>query len=146
MGPLADFKRTVAFALIIVSFGCIGGIYLSVEAAKDAGDAADQAKHAISSFKKESFQRRDDSCEISEREHLTDVKALRQTYKYIDSLKPDEVKDTLNQFIIANMPQTEQNARIDVAPEYCDEPHIGLPEPDPVLPKKRDFSHLLVQK
>lgn len=85
------------------------------------------------------------TCELFEGAHLNDVTQLKQTYKYIDALGPREVKDTINQFIISGLPELELKARSDPAPEYCDEPDVGLPEPDPVLPKKRDFSNLTVE-
>lgn len=138
-----QFRTVVVIAIVIISLGCAAGLYFSNDAANQANSAALKANHAIASFKKESLQRRDESCEITEREHKGDVESLRKTYAYIESLSEKETHQKLNQIIIANLPETEQNARTDVAPSYCDEPGIGLPEPDPVLPKRRDYTYLL---
>lgn len=85
--------------------------------------------------------RSDQACELFETDHLQDVQQLGQTYKYLVSLTPQERDQPLNRFIIINLPQTEQEALIDRAPEYCDgmAPNgddIGLPEPDPKVPDR----------
>lgn len=106
--------------------------------------------------------RRDQSCRADEREHKRNVDNLRRTYRALNSpttradLGPGLVK-----LIVAQMPQAEDLARNDQAPEYCDEPGVkaerlyretngkqglppvGLPEPDPVPPKRQDFNYLL---
>lgn len=84
----------------------------------------------------ESKNRRDQACLRDESSHLDDVRALGQTYRYLEQLKPSERKQTINVFILRNLPQTEQKARHDSAPDFCDEPGIGLREPDPVLPPR----------
>lgn len=91
----------------------------------------------------EATARADQVCRIFEQAHKDDVDQLIQTYAYLDKLTPQEVHDPLNTFVILNLPTQEKRARTDSAPEFCDEPGVGLPEPDPVLPKMRDFSGLL---
>lgn len=78
----------------------------------------------------------DESCKISERGHLEDVRQLRQTYRYLLQLTPAERQQPLNRFIIGQLPRTEREARTDNAPSYCDRAGVGLPEPDPVIPKR----------
>jgi hypothetical protein len=99
-------------------------------------------------LKNETRIRADQSCTLFESNHKRDVDDLIDTYKYLNSLTPKETKETLNQFIIAILPKQEEIARVDSAPDYCDETidgeDIGLPEPDPVLPVRQDFSDLLV--
>lgn len=85
---------------------------------------------------KEALARTDQVCRLFEQSHLDDVIQLRQTYKYIVALSPEERKSTINQFIIRQLPTTEKTARTDRAPAFCDEPNVGLPEPDPVVPKR----------
>jgi hypothetical protein len=68
------------------------------------------------------------------------------TYEYLDTLTKVEAKSGLNQFIISDLPEAESEARVDSAPPYCDEANQGLPEPDPVIPEQRDFTHLLEKK
>lgn len=102
----------------------------------------------------EAAERRDQICLSTEREHLRDVTALRNTYLYLTDLTTREIASTFNRFIIAQVPATEEKAHVDVAPKFCDQPGvkaereyrlshgkkgappIGLPEPDPVVPKR----------
>jgi hypothetical protein len=64
------------------------------------------------------------------------VRALRKTYLYLEQLKPAERRTTLNRFILHKLPSVEREARTDQAPGFCDEPGIGLPEPDPRIPQR----------
>lgn len=84
----------------------------------------------------EADKRRDQTCRLFEGDHLQDVKQLRDTYRYLGALRPSERAQTINVFVLRNLPQLERAARIDSAPAYCDEPGVGLPEPDPVVPKR----------
>lgn len=97
-------------------------------------------------FVKNAHERNDrlgQTCTIFEQNQKDDVQALKQTYKFLAIQTPKELQQPINQFIIANLPITEQNAQTDDAPDYCDEEGFGLPEPDPVLPKHRDFTKYL---
>lgn len=85
--------------------------------------------------------RADQTCELFETDHLQKVQSLRQRYQYLTQLTPEELTQPLNRFIIIALPQVEQEAVIDRAPEYCDgtKPNgddIGLPEPDPKIPDR----------
>jgi hypothetical protein len=80
--------------------------------------------------------RSDQTCFLFESDHLADVVTLRETYKYIEALKPGERSATINKFILVNLPSQEREARADLAPTYCDTMDLGLPEPDPVIPKR----------
>jgi hypothetical protein len=91
-------------------------------------------------------QRIDETCQLFEADHKADVEALVSTYNYLNQLRPKEADDTINQTIITNLPQLEREARTDTAPPFCDEPNRGLPEPDPEIPTRQDFSHLLLTK
>lgn len=81
----------------------------------------------------ESKGRRDQACLRDETAHKRDVRQLRQTYKFL-AAPPPSLRD-LVPLIVAQLPRTEQEAE-DKAPAFCDEPGIGLPEPDPVIPRR----------
>lgn len=101
---------------------------------------------AISRIDTEGVERRDQNCNILESQHLESVRGLRLTYDYLAGLTVAERQQPINRLLIAQLPQTERQARIDQAPEYCDEPGaaaeakgaepVGLPEPDPILPER----------
>lgn len=94
----------------------------------------DSAKAQQEAFNVESLRARSANCLQFERDHLRDVKQLRDTYAYIRQLEPSELGDPINRFVIGRLPETEAKARTDTAPGYCDNPGLGLPEPDPVVP------------
>lgn len=85
---------------------------------------------------KESDARADQACQLFEQSHYNDVQQLKQTYAYLKQLSPEERKQPLNRFIIVRLPITEKQASKDTAPEFCDQPGLGRPEPDPVVPKR----------
>jgi hypothetical protein len=101
---------------------------------------------AYISIEQETQIRVDQTCHLFESDHLADVEDLADTYEYLDTLTKVEAKSGLNQFIISDLPEAESEARVDSAPPYCDEANQGLPEPDPVIPEQRDFTHLLEKK
>jgi hypothetical protein len=92
--------------------------------------------NAINQIQEESKGRRDQSCHISESTHKADVEQLQRTYDYLVNLTPRQKRSAINRAVLANLPNVEHAARLDPAPPFCDEPGIGLPEPDPVLPKR----------
>jgi hypothetical protein len=80
--------------------------------------------------------RRDQSCKLTETAQLKKVESLENTYRYLSALTTEERATTLNRFIFQGLRKQEQEARIDSAPKFCDEPGIGLPEPDPPIPAR----------
>jgi hypothetical protein len=80
--------------------------------------------------------RRDQACAISEAKQRRDIDSLRRTYDYLLTLSPTEKRDPINRAVLAGLPRTEADARLDDAPPYCDEPGIGEPEPDPTIPRR----------
>lgn len=89
---------------------------------------------SILAFQAESTDRRDQTCTLFEKAQRDAVSQLRQTYDYLVSLTPKERHEGFNPAILANLPNVERIARTTGAPEYCNEPGVGLPEPDPVVP------------
>lgn len=130
-------------------------------AARDAKRAAKASQRAIANVAREGRERRDQTCRLFEGQHLADVNRLKRTYTYLEHLPPTERGTTLTVAVVRQLPEIETDARVDSAPPYCDEPGekaerlwneshgrrgappIGLPEPDPTLPERRDFRHLL---
>lgn len=116
-------------------------------------DATVATKIATMNLKRETTERRGQACKLFESQHLEEVNHLKRTYKYLGTLPRKQYGTFLIKAIVAQLPEIEKTARIDSAPEYCDEPGakaeakgaapVGLPEPDPVLPKHRDFRYLL---
>jgi hypothetical protein len=83
--------------------------------------------------------RADGQCHIFEGDQRDEVEQLANTYEYLrqaQRLPPEKVDEQLIQFALAQLPQTIAKAEEDQAPGYCDEPDVGEPEPDPVLPAK----------
>ena len=111
----------------------------------DARDAAAAAAAAVSQIKIETAERQDQVCNIFETDHLQDVKQLRLTYRYLANLPREERFRPLTQAVLRSLPSLEREARADPAPSFCDEPFVGLPGPDPVLPKRRTFPELHIQ-
>lgn len=98
-----------------------------------------QNRKLLQDFAQERDIRSDQACQLFETDHLKDVQQLRDTYKFL--LDPDAANTGLVKFVILNLPRTEQEARTDNAPEYCDGvtatgADIGLPEPDPKIPER----------
>lgn len=126
-------------------------------------DAVEANKRAIEAIEIESADRRDQTCQIFEAQHLANVTRLKRTYRYLEGLPRAEWGSTLTLAVLDGLPALETEARIDQAPPYCDEPGeaqeflfkkskgkeglppVGLPEPDPHVPHRRSFAHLARQ-
>lgn len=101
------------------------------------------AAFSVGKVVKEARERQDQLCTIAERKQLADVRQLHSTYDYLakkvaQDIDPNAGVISLND-ILASLPQVEEDAFFDDAPEFCDEPGVGLPEPDPEIPT-RPFS------
>jgi hypothetical protein len=84
----------------------------------------------------ETKNRIDQLCTVQETKQKSDVDALAQTYRYLAGLSGDELSQSLNKAVLAGLPRVIREAETDDAPRYCDDPGVGLPEPDPKLPKR----------
>lgn len=105
-------------------------------AAKDAGEAARKATELTVKLAREGRERRDEDCSIRESKQADDVRALRRLYRYLLGLSPEDLGTDLNKAVLAGVPRAERDARTDDAPDYCDEPGIGEPEPDLKVPRR----------
>lgn len=96
----------------------------------------------IARTENEGNARRDQTCEVFEGAYAEEVRGLKDVYRFILRESPEERKSTLSQFIIAQLPRSEAEAKSDSdtrgqqVPDYCDKPGIGRPEPDPKVPER----------
>lgn len=90
----------------------------------------------------EGKERRSDTCRTFEGAHLQEVRSLKSLYDYLALLTVAQRREPLNRTIAKGLPELELNARTDqdqngeYVPEYCDAPGVGLPEPDPKVPRR----------
>ena len=92
---------------------------------------------------------RDQACLLFERDHAADVDTLVRTYDYLEDpgTYGDEVGSPVYRVVLAQLPRTEREAKVDTAPEFCDNDSIthgpmGNPEPDPVIPERPNLPEL----
>ena len=98
----------------------------------------------------ESRERVNETCTAFERDAIIATRFYRDarraygtTIKYLDNLPPDEASTLLNRTVKEGLPrlrrevrQRYEEAKATAAPPFCDEPQVGLPEPDPFLPER----------
>lgn len=114
--------------LIVTALLFVGA--LRVEATVNRVDETVGAIHS------EGAERRDQVCTRDEREHQRAVEGLKLTYDFLVSLTPQERRGGINGLLLRELPRTEERARLSAAPEFCDEPNVGLDEPNPEIPKR----------
>lgn len=103
--------------------------------------AVARTEATVGRLDRESKQRQDQSCRITEAKQQADVDALEQTYMYLASLSSRQLAEPLNRTILASLPRTIRDAQLDDAPAYCRRPGVGLdpsgkafPQPPANLP------------
>src|SRR4051812_31820464 len=98
-------------------FWAIVGLYVIVAVLLVAGAVIvarlDSNKASVTQLKKEADERRNAACVTFESQHLEEVTQLENTYAYLAALPKDELKLTINQFVLRQLPHTEQIARSD---------------------------------
>lgn len=104
---------------------------------------ADRSAQLAIQLEREGAERRDQMCRLFETQHAIDVERLYRTYEYLNDLPRAEWGKPLTRAIVVDLPRLEDEARRDSAPAFCDEEGVGLPEPDPDLPARRNFDRLL---
>lgn len=91
---------------------------------------------------KESKERRNQTCRVFESAHKQEVDDLNGAYRYLAKAPPPEQGTTLYKLVLSNLKKLELQAKSDqdqegwIVPAYCDEPGVGLPEPDPKVPQR----------
>lgn len=105
-----------------------------------AGLSAIGKTASFEDFEREANARRDETCRINEHQQEQDIRRLRQAYEYLDGLPAWKRERLLRpRAARAQLASLEADAMEDDAPAYCDEPDVGLPEPDPELPPRPGF-------
>ncbi len=87
-------------------------------------------------FDKQRTESRGQVCGWFEGDHLDDVQGLVNTYAYFGGLTADDLRDSDFLAVFQQLPETEGEAVQDRAPDFCDEPGVALPEPDPCFPTR----------
>jgi hypothetical protein len=160
--PGKNWRFTSGSLLRLLAYLAVAGACIFASAR--TFDLASENTKTLEKIEQEGVERRDQSCTIAEREHLRAVESLRSTYLYVVNLPEEELSSTLNRTIISQIPQTEERAKTDVAPPFCDEPGqveeerykrtqgefgsppVGLPEPDPEIPERPDKVNELIKQ
>lgn len=115
-------------AVVLIGAGSVGVVRNSL--------GLDDAEVALERIEAESLARVEQDCLKEERDHAGDVRQLRRTYRFLLDYPVANRDDPLFVAILQLLPQTESAARTDNAPDYCDDPGVGLPEPDPKIPER----------
>lgn len=135
----AQYRR-LALGLIVTVAALIVAVVLGLLSlageTSTADQAAGEAKRLAVRLDREGVARRDQTCALQETKQKADVDALARTYDYLAGLSRAERRERLNVVILAQLPRTVREAQIDDAPPFCDQPGVGLPEPDPKLPRR----------
>lgn len=131
------WKVLGAAALVLAAGSCL----LSVLLYTKIGDEESARQHEL-------LERRSANCLVFEGDHLQEVQQLRQTYRFLTRTaegrpKPRSRWTELEKVVFkTSLPKLELDARSDSdlhgaqVPRYCDQPGLGLPEPDPAVPKR----------
>ena len=110
---------------------------------KETASLAIANRELLKRFQSEGIKRRDESCRYFELQESVSTRRVLSTYDYLDHLPKSEWGSPLTQTIIQSLPDTYADAIANRAPDYCNDPGVGLKEPGSKLPKKRDFSFML---
>jgi hypothetical protein len=117
----------------LVNLLCVGLLTVGSVGIISNKQALERAEEALERIDTEAVERKDADCVKDERDYFAKVNQLTQTYAFLKTADPES---DLYKAVVTNLPQVEAEAKRDLAPEYCDEPNVGLPEPDPVVPKR----------
>ena len=141
--PRAGGLRLVRLVLVLVAVGVVvnsaGHVYLFVQNAARVRDT----QAALERSTDEGIERRDQTCRSLERQEESAIKRVRRTYAYLGELPVADRGSNLTKAIIRGLPEQYTEAQESAAPVFCNDPGVGLREPGPKLPKKRDFRYLL---
>lgn len=115
-----------------------------------AGIAVAGHSSTLDNIESEGAERRDQTCVAFERDAIAAVNAYREasvrlerTEKFLERIPPGTEDEPLNREIRLNLPRLREEvdakyaeAKTASAPPYCDEPGVGLKEPNPTLPSE----------
>lgn len=110
--------------------------------------------YLVTKIDSEGKDRRDQTCRGWEKVHAQEIKDLRRSYGfYTDPNLPPSLKQLVkNPISIAVLRERIRNAKSDLdqfgqfVPPYCDEPNVGVKEPDPKVPKMPAQVKLLLER
>ncbi len=77
----------------------------------------------------------DQTCRIFEQNHRSSVSRYKSSLDYLVKLPPAERNQGINRAVLKNLPVLRQETLRDKAPAYCNEPGVGLPGPEPSVPR-----------
>lgn len=135
-GRRTFWRRAPLVAFLGLALATGYATYQAKEATDQVKQYAQTNRQLLKRIINEGNERRQQSCTADERKHLATVDNLQKLYIYIEGLSPEEASTNFNKAIIASVPDAEEDAYNDNAPEYCDVPGVGLPEPDPKVPDR----------
>lgn len=128
----------VAYVILALAVGYV--FFQQDRRDEEIEKTARAAQEATTKLSEETVARRDQTCLIFERYHVTQTNRLKNTY---DFLLQGDPNDALYKTLIRLLPRTEEDARNSRPPTYCDPPEVGLkdpPLPFPVRPESLDES------
>lgn len=120
-------------------------LFLSAYAVERSLSAANEAKETTSRLEGEVTERRDVGCIGAEAKHAEEIRDLERTYEilrdppavYKELLKNPLVIDSFRETILAAV--NDEDTLGEFVSPFCDDPNIGLPEPDPILPETPQY-------
>jgi hypothetical protein len=150
-------KAMVAAALVLAAFSLLFSALLFAsgrQLSNQNSKIIDRIEAVQAQTAREGVDRRNQICLSDEREHLNAVERLDRTYRYLVRLTVKQFDEPINSAIFQQLPDLEDEAMTDQAPDFCDEPGeeqeklwrqsggergappVGLPEPDPDVPQR----------
>jgi hypothetical protein len=131
-----SFERLMLLVLVVMYLA--GFREIREESRNRANAVAAETRERANALRAENRERRDQACAISEHKQETDIMKLKRTYAYLlrQPREALEEKNSLPSEVVRALPQSEEEARTDDAPPFCDEPGIGLKEPDMKVPSR----------
>jgi hypothetical protein len=109
-----------------------------------AGYAVYTSSQTVHKLDQEAEVRRSQTCETFEGAYAEQIRRLENTYVFLLLPGIRERSPDLYDFALRELPTLERGAESDDdpfgprVPAYCDDPNVGLPEPDPKVPRRPD--------
>jgi hypothetical protein len=107
-----------------------------------AGYAVWTSSQTVHKLDQEAEIRRSQTCETFEGAYSEQIRRLENTYVFLLLPGIRQRSPDLFDFALRELPTLEQGAKSDDdpfgprVPAYCDDPNVGLPEPDPKVPRR----------